>query len=62
MFTVIADQALDHEILQIEFNFPNSGEVMISGHPLSRGIHLHFKELIWYLGLIFDGTQTAIIN
>ena len=39
-FTVIADQALDHEIYQIRLNFPNSGEVMIAGHLLSRGIHV----------------------
>lgn len=44
-FTVIADQALDHEIYQIKLNFPNSGEVMITGHLLSRGIHVQRQRL-----------------
>ena len=44
-FTVIANQALDHEIYQIKLNFPNSGEVMIAGHLLSRGIHVQRQRL-----------------
>ena len=44
-FTVISNQALDNEIYQIKQNFPNSGEVMITGHLLSRGIHIQRQRL-----------------
>ena len=44
-FTVISDQALDQEIYRIKSDFPNSGEVMIAGHLLSRGIHVQRQKL-----------------
>ena len=45
--TIIAEEALDHEIDQIKLNFPNSGEVMITGHLLSRGILLGRVPRFW---------------
>lgn len=33
-FSVITDQALDHEVHQIKVQFPNSGEIMIGRTPI----------------------------
>lgn len=44
-FTVISDESLDHEIYQIKRDFPNSEEVMIAGHLLSRSIHVQRQKL-----------------
>ena len=59
-FTVISDQALDHEIYQIKLTFPNSGEVMIAGHLLSRGIHIQRQRLRDGLARLRGSTNIGI--
>ena len=44
-FTVITEEALEEEVLRIKQEFPNSGEVMLTGHLLSRGIYVKRQRL-----------------
>ena len=57
---MISDQALDHEIYQIKINFPTSGEVMITGHLLSRGILVQWQKLLESLVRLRGGGNIGI--
>ena len=59
-FSVIADHALDHEVHQIIEQFPSSGEVMIAGHLLSRGIHVQRQRLRDALTRLRGSTNTGL--
>ena len=58
-FSTVTDTELEEKISVIKRDFPNSGEVMITGHLLSQGIHVPRKRLRQSISRLGGSTQLS---